>query len=77
MHEGKLDEAVGLLRMALELVPDQGKTWLVLAAICDTQGKLREERDALRMALRCELPEVVADKVRRSLASINEEIGND
>jgi tetratricopeptide (TPR) repeat protein len=67
--------AVGFLRKALELNPDDSLSHLELAEVLRAQGKAREAREEYRACVRCDPAPDAADVARRAIAAINEEIG--
>ncbi len=74
-HDGDLDAAAGYLRKALELNPESASTHSGLGRLLGRQGKWREAREEFRACLRYAQDAKTADKARKMIAQINEQIG--
>ncbi len=75
--ENRPKEAVRFYQKALEENPDFGQTRMRLAEIYLDQGRWLEARNECRLALRGWLLDDDAESVRRTLAMLNEKVGND
>jgi tetratricopeptide (TPR) repeat protein len=76
--EGSPEKAAEFARKAADSGPvELGNFHFLLGCACQKQGKLREAREAFRIALRCTLDDNDAQMARSVLADINEKIGSD
>jgi Flp pilus assembly protein TadD len=73
-YDGKLDEAVGFLRKAVELGPDQGEPYLLLGYIYWQRSQLRPALGCYRDALNCQLRKEDVQSARDAIAVLNETI---
>ncbi|MHB8522572.1 MAG: tetratricopeptide repeat protein [Limisphaerales bacterium] len=76
-HQGELEKAAALLQKATQLSPECGAAYAWLGDVYAKQGKLREERDAIRQALGCQLGEGQTSVLRKTLSKLNEALGAD
>ena len=70
-HNGSLDEAVGFLRKAVELDPDQGEPQLLLGYIYWERFQLRPALECYKDALNCYLRKEDIQNARDTMAVLN------
>jgi tetratricopeptide (TPR) repeat protein len=74
MQTGKQEAAVEYFRKSLEINPKFGDTHLCLGATLHTQGKLKESRDELRLAILYSQSAKQTTVAYRLIAEINEQL---